>query len=111
MMLDLQEVAAATFDVPLNGDSVAGSQTLRFHKVVRVRLIRSSARAWIRLDLCLSRLAIVDELECLSFLWKKGESILQYQNKILLLFFRGYLLGIDILLRHSGPTLLSAPGF
>jgi len=32
-------------------------------------------------------LAVTDELECLSLVWEKGESIFEYEDEILLLLF------------------------
>ena len=76
MLYDLEKVSRSSFRVSLNDDAVARLESTCPDEIVGVRLVRSSASARVRLDLCLFRLSIMDESEALSLKRKERQSIL-----------------------------------
>jgi len=86
-MLDLEEIARSSLYISLDDYPVPCSEIRCSDKVVGMRLVGSSARAWIRLDSRLLWLSVVDESECLPLEWEEGEPVLQDEHKMLLLFF------------------------
>lgn len=66
-MLNVEEVARGHVCISVNGYSVPGLEAHGSHKIMRVRFIRPSTTARIRLKFCFPRLSVMDQAESLTF--------------------------------------------